>query len=238
MSTSKWHFTPLSNDQKAILCILAREAFDLSLGRFAIDDGTNYDDWRREQQLKACGVASLTKADQSHFLYLRGHWFVIIGNLESAFQDFLRAGEQNEAARQMKHRLLGQVALLAEGLKHKHAKLARLAPGTPLLTSEQAAQRAWAYAQHICRDQFKCRIEALDAKGLENLGFSCTNRANDMLGKGKPENRNKSQRAGKRAKKPAEDDALEPFERHSNRDEQPYEIELTQPLGEREPQPF
>lgn len=238
MSNSKWHFTPLSNDQKAILCILAREAFEASKRRFAVEDGVKYDDWRKAEQLEACGVESLREAKQNHFLLIRGHWFKIIGNLEQAFDDFLRAGDQNEATRQMKFRLLGQIAHLAEGLKNKHAKLAALAPETPLLTSEQAATRAWAYAQSICADQFKCRVEALDAKQLETFGFTVNGRAAAMLEKGDPANRNKKQRSGRKAaKKAAEEPVLAPFERHSNRDEFESEIVLTQPLGLREDQP-
>lgn len=232
MSNPKWHFTPLSNDQKAILCILARDAFDLSLSRFAVDDGVKYDDWRREQQLKACGVASLTKANQGHFLLLRGHWFVIVGNLEAAFQDFLKAGDQNEATRQMKFRLMGQIALLAEGITFEKARI------QIMLTAEQAANEAWNYTRALALDksQRQKRLDQFAAEELEELGFTVVNRANAKLKRGKPENRNKGQRL-KKPQKAAEEIVLEPFERPSKRDEQPHEIELTQPLGEREAMP-
>ena len=122
-SSPKWHFTPLTNDQKAILSILAKEAWSIAQARGAIEDGVMFDAWRYTQQLEACGVASLRDANQSHFLNLRGKWFTIIGNLELAFYDLLNAGEQNEKTRQMKWRLMGFVAVLADGIKAEKARV-------------------------------------------------------------------------------------------------------------------
>lgn len=232
-TSAKWHFTPLTNDQKARLSILAKEAWAIAQGRGAVEDGVKFDDWRYTQQLEACGVASLRDANQSHFLNLRGKWFTVIGNLELAFYDLLNAGEQNEKTRQMKWRLMGFVAVLADGIKAEKARI------QIVIDEAQAAKEAWSYTLALAADKGQGRrLESFGPDDLEQLCHTVINRANAKLGKGRPENRNKSQRAGKRAKKPADDAALEPFERHSNRDEQPPEIVLTQPLSEREPQPF
>lgn len=224
--------TPLTNDQKARLSILAKEAWAIAQGRGAVEDGVKFDDWRYTQQIEACGVASLRDANQSHFLNIRGKWFTIIGNLERAFYDLLTAGDQNEKTRQMKWRLMGFVAVLADGIRAEKARI-QIIIAEPL-----AAKEAWSYTLALAADKGQGRrLESFGPDDLQQLCHTVMNRANAKLGKGRPENRNKKQRL-KRVSKPAEDDALEPFERHSNRDEQPYEIELTQPLGEREPLPL
>ncbi|MGV3661344.1 MAG: hypothetical protein ACO1TE_14240 [Prosthecobacter sp.] len=211
---SKYYMTPLSNDQKAQLCILARQAFTLSRERGAVDDDVKYDDWRAECQLEACGVASLRECNQSHYLAIRGKWFVILGNLEQAFYDFLNAGAANEACKQMKWRLMGHVAALADGIRTAKARI------QIVLDAPQAATEAWIYTGHLAKDKFHgLRVDNLDAEQLEQLGFTVLNRANDKLGKGSPENRNKKQRktqAAKKALKATESGSLEPFERPSN----------------------
>ena len=206
---SKWHLTGLSHPQKARLSILAREAWEVAKQRGAVDDSMTYDEWRHEQQKEACGLASLKEATQAHFLALRGKWFVILGNLEQAFYDMLNAGEANEARRHMAWRLTGQMDSIAEGIIYRHEQLRREKPGMPALTTAEAAQQAWAYASYICTQEFKCKISELDARGLELLGFTLTNRANAMLRKGSAENRNKSQRAQKRRAKNTPEEPLE-----------------------------
>lgn len=205
----QWHLTSLSNSQKARLSILAREAWDVAKQRGAVDDSMTYDEWRHEQQQEACGLASLKEATQAHYLALRGKWFVILGNLEQAFYDMLNAGEENEARRNMAWRLTGQLALLADGINARHEDLRLQNTDMPALTTAEAAQQAWAYASSIAKISHKARIEALNARGLELLGYTLTNRANDMLGKGSAENRNKRQRAQNR---PAKNTSEEPLQ--------------------------
>ncbi len=189
-ASPKWHFTPLTNDQKARLSILAKEAWSIAQARGAIEDGVKFDAWRYTQQLEACGVASLRDANQAHFLPLRGKWFTIIGNLELAFYDLLNAGEQNEKARQMKWRLIGFVAVLADGIRAEKARI------QIMIDEPQAAKEAWSYTLALATDKGRGRrLESFGPDELEQLCHTVINRANAKLGKGKAENRNKSQRS-------------------------------------------
>jgi hypothetical protein len=235
----KWHFTRLSRLQITGLCVMASQAHKIAKQRGDPRADVDAETWRKNGQDEATETheLSLREATQVHFLPLRGYWHVIIGNVQAAFYDFLNAGQQNEAMRQMKWRLVGEISRLADGIKAEKARL----PIPILIDDPQAAKEAWAYTRAMCLDKFHGRrMEALvTPEEIEELCFTVFNRASAKLKVGSRENRNKSQRAGKRAKKPAAADAsLEPFERHSNRDEQPHEIEITQPLGEREPLPL
>lgn len=191
-----WHLTPLSNDQKARLSILAKAAWNVAQQRGAIEDGVKFDDWRYAQQEEACGVASLREANQSHYLHLRGKWFTILGNLEQAFYDFMNGGEQNERTRQLKWRLAGAAAVLSDGIREEKARV------QIVLDEAQAAVEAWNYTRALCADKFqRRRIDQLDADELEELCFTVINRANAKLGKGKAEHRNKRQREKRKAAK-------------------------------------
>jgi hypothetical protein len=189
---------PLSNDQKAAISILRKQAFEAAQARGAVDDDLSFEAWYRAEMREAVGVESLTDATQALYLAIRGRFFTILGNLEEAFYAFLNGGEENEARRQMAWRLMGEIERLAQGIRAKHEALMRLTPGLADLTPAQAAERAWSYVKTIARDKFGgVRMEALDADQLEELGFTVYNRASAMLGKGMPEARNKAQRKPK-----------------------------------------
>lgn len=189
MSAPKFQFTPLSKIQIRLLCTLAGQAYKAAKLRRAIDDDQDAEIYRREGQLEACGVASLKECNQSHFLAIRGKWFVVLGRLEEAFNDFLNAGEEAAATRQMKWRFIGQVAALAEAIGDKHERETGIVLDVPA-----RAARAHAYAEGIARSQFQAGLKNLNARQVEILGFTVTNRANALAGRGDSQNRNKSQR--------------------------------------------
>jgi hypothetical protein len=64
---------PLSNEQKARICILARQGFDLVVTDLDLQA------WRRAQQLAACGKESLTACTQEDFLKLKSHFQKLAG---------------------------------------------------------------------------------------------------------------------------------------------------------------
>jgi hypothetical protein len=189
MSTPfKWQKTGLSAVQIKLLCMMAKQAFLAAQQRGDPRTEDGAEDYRKAGQKEAAQIDSLKVAHQGHFLALRGYWFTILGNLEQAFYDFLNAGETSEAMRQMKWRLMGQVAVLAEGIRTEKGRV------QIVIDEAQAAAEAWAYAQHLARDKFHGRrIDSLSAKELEELGFTVNNRANAKLGKGKAADRNKKQ---------------------------------------------
>lgn len=97
---------PLTHDQKAALCILAGEAWELA-GRPYFDDqaidlpaclrltkSDGLELWRHEQQEIACGKRHLTAATQRDYLALRSHFRRLLGRDEDADRDAARSGIQ------------------------------------------------------------------------------------------------------------------------------------------------
>ncbi len=82
---------PLDNGQKARLCILAREAFDTLVERGAMERGANFEAWRHEQQLEACGLSSLRAATQRHYALVVGHLKGLLGDVAAAARAIERA---------------------------------------------------------------------------------------------------------------------------------------------------
>lgn len=177
---------PLTSKQKSRLAILARMAFRLSIQRGAVDDTADYDAWRYEQTGQAVGVASQgwRESTQGQYRLIRGRFFVILGNAEAAFEDFMQGGEENELRRQRLHRLAAAVGSLAEFWRAEKS-----------IGEDEASRQAWAYALSIARDKAGGRaLSALDAAELAQLGFTIINRCNAKRGVGSAANRNKSQR--------------------------------------------
>lgn len=83
---------PLNSDQKRRLMAAARKAYD-AVGRAG---GQEFTEWRREQQLQACGVESLTQARQHHFKLLQGHWDQLNGRPVEAFRMFVGQGNGSQ----------------------------------------------------------------------------------------------------------------------------------------------
>lgn len=200
---------PLTALQIKLLCRMANEAFKAARKRGAVDDDMTAEEYRRAGQMEAAQVDSLKKANQGHFLSIRGKWWTVIGNLEQAFYDFLNEGPVNEERRQMAWRLAGQVAALAEALGVRESDKAvnfaiqsgKDVSSVPPVDPAEFARQAWAYTRSIAQDKFKRRIESLDTDALEQLGFTIVNRTSAIRGVGDSSARNKSQRRSKKTAK-------------------------------------
>lgn len=195
---------PLNTRQKSRLAILARMAFRLSISRGAVDDGADYDAWRYEQTGQAVGLPVLgwREATQGQYRLIRGRFFVILGNAESAFEDFMQGGEENELRRQRMHRLAAAVGSLAEFWR-----------GEKGVDDAEASRQAWAYALSIARDKADKRpLSDLSAVELTQLGWTIINRHSAKRGVGSAANRNKTQRA-RAVKTAAPDSGSEPESR-------------------------
>ena len=190
----KRFFTHLSALQIKGLCAMSSKAYKAAKARGSVPDDMTADDWRKDGQMEAAGVASLKLATQEHYLALKGKWFTVLGNLEEAFYCFLNGTADHEATRQMRWRLMGQVALLAEGIQKSHWRLTY----SDTMSDAEAARQAWSYTKALAHDKFGRNIDSLDADALEQLGFTVVNRANAKLGKGDPRRRNRSQRQSAR----------------------------------------
>lgn len=197
----KWHFTRLSRLQITGLCVMASQAHKIAKQRGDPRADVDAETWRKNGQDEATDTheLSLREATQVHYLPIRGYWHVIIGNVQEAFYDFLNSGEQNEATRQVKWRLAGEVSRLADGIQ---AEKERETPPV-IIDDAKAAAEAWAYTRWFATQE-RFAKKGLNSLGPDELWQLCDtvfNRASAKLKVGKPEQRNKSQRAGKRAKK-------------------------------------
>jgi hypothetical protein len=132
---------PLSREQKARICIMAREAFQITT------DDADFTDWRRDQQLRACGKESLKEAVQSDYLPLRAHFENLLGKSDRALETHLRAAQEPQRIAMMKLRAACDDA------------------GLDL-----------AYPSKICRQQYKCELDEANANQLWRLVFTVRNR--------------------------------------------------------------
>jgi len=137
---------PLDNGQKARLCIMAREAFEKMHGR-APASAAELEAWRREQQQKACGLLSLTFADQKDYPALEAHFLDLLGESGKAFMRLLKPElkEQRQA-----------LAVLARDCRERGLNLG--------------------YPSAICRKQYKCTLEEASPKQIWRLVFTIRNR--------------------------------------------------------------
>jgi len=177
---------PLSNKQKSDLMRLERETFTVAKRRGAIDDDTDFDVWRKIEHGKACNRPpfGLREATNDEYRLLAGHFLVILGNAEAAFELFIGSGPEAEERRRMAYRLAASVGILAKtwGAQRK-------------LPDAEAARQAWAYALKIARDKSGGRsLDSLDARELRNVGFTILSRRSAYAGVGSTATRNKSQR--------------------------------------------
>ncbi|MBI5770876.1 MAG: hypothetical protein HZA93_24070 [Verrucomicrobia bacterium] len=147
--------SPLSNEQKADLARLAREAYEAWEGREMFEEANPtlsrsacFAAWRHVEQGRATGgIQSLTRCHQDHFLPIRAHFRAMLGQGAGAVRDLLRAQEEPRIRARWKL----QRALDERGLDE-------------------------AYAAAICRAQFKCALGEASEKQLWKLFFTITKR--------------------------------------------------------------
>jgi hypothetical protein len=140
--------TPLTHEQKGILCQAARRAFDHQVELGAIGDSADPQDWRREQQIIATGKESLTSCTQDDFAPLLARFAHLEGKDDVALRWELRA--QTHPKRVALSKL--QEACREAGVDY---------PG---------------YPETICWTQNKCGIEDATAKQIWRLVFTVRNR--------------------------------------------------------------
>lgn len=137
---------PLSNTQKAELCIRARDAWE-ALRRQRPELVEGLDDFRHAQVMHAVGKPGLTACTQDDFLPVRARFLELNGQSGAALNAHLAHG--TEPKRVAMHKL--------------NEALARA--GLPL-----------AYAAAIAKRQHKVTLDDLTVKQIWNLTFTINNR--------------------------------------------------------------
>lgn len=161
----RMNFTPLSKTQKMVIARLAHSAWQEELKRGRVTISANlvkskqFDDWRHDEQQKACGKRSLTDCTQFHYRELKAYFEGIIGTPAAAarsFRDNMRHGPVNDSAgpddthegRELwGHKLQEAIKEFADvGIKISYA---------------------WA----ICKNKYKCKLTEATAYDLKRLTY-------------------------------------------------------------------
>ena len=143
---------PLSHEQKGVLCQLYRRAFDYQVDRGALGDSAVFEDWRHEQQSAAVGKESLTSCSQDDFAPLMSHGYKLAGEDGLAMKWIVR-GQTNP--KRVALAKLGEACLEA-GVKYPD------------------------YPAAICRQRYKCELEALSPNQLWKIFYTVRNRRDSV----------------------------------------------------------
>ena len=140
--------SPLKNEQKAAICMLAREAYD----KLGCRTGQDYTEWRHEQQHAACGKASLCTATQKDYRALRGHFRALLGRTRAAFRDFVASetGDAGFVLAKLRHECKAASDVIAAPMEYV-TKIARSRFKTADLSSLSAKQ-LWSLVFDIRRN--------------------------------------------------------------------------------------
>jgi hypothetical protein len=146
--------TPLSNRQKADIAQAARVAYDRWPERAAFEalNGEftateRFEAWRREEQVKACGLRSLRAATQAHYGRLLAHFQALGGRTAEAARTRGRDADNDRRVARYK---------LDQALRERGLEVG--------------------YAAAICRTQFRCSLAEASAKQLWKLVFTVRSR--------------------------------------------------------------
>jgi hypothetical protein len=82
---------PLTKHQLAVLCMAARQAYDVHTKLGMVDAGEEFDAWRHREQLRCIGLASLRVARQRHYRPMMSHWLDLQGRPMQALASRQRA---------------------------------------------------------------------------------------------------------------------------------------------------
>lgn len=168
----------LSHKQKAHLCQLARQAWDVWPEREAFLDANPdfsataaFEAWRRNEQLEAAGVSSLKSAtSEQHYLRIRAHWEARLGQYDRAARDLIKHAD--EACLVVLHKI--RESCIERKLDY---------PG---------------YPGAICRRQYKVALEEAGEKQLWRICFTIRNRR--RVGGKKPGGKKRPETGGKSSK--------------------------------------
>jgi hypothetical protein len=183
--TVRTTFKPLSKLQKATLGRLAGDAYQAEIRRGNVTVSPNLvkskqlEDWRHDEQEKACGLRSLREANQSHYLDLRRHFLNLIGTPAAsarAYRDGMRTGPVK----------VGSAAASPHQIEDTHEARAlwRFKLNEALTEFRDVINEA--YIAAICRSQ--CQGRGLDdatAEELKNLHSTARNRGRSKRAKAK-----------------------------------------------------
>ena len=143
---------PLSNEQKANLCIVARKAFDYLLEAGKLGESATLEEFRHEVQLKTVGKESLTNCTQDDYAPLMAAFYHLAGEDGLAMKWILR-GQTNP--KRIALAKLGEACVEA-GVKYPD------------------------YPSAICRHRYKCALEDLKPNQIWKIFYTVRNRRDSV----------------------------------------------------------
>jgi len=95
---------PLTKHQFAVLCMAARQAYDVHSKLGMVDAGDDFETWRHREQFRCIGVYSLRVARQRHYRPMMSHWLDLQGRPMQALDSRMRAAldADNQARAQLR----------------------------------------------------------------------------------------------------------------------------------------
>ena len=159
MSAKSWSTTPLSNIQKATLSIAARAAFDIQDRCGLVTE--KFDEWRHLQTRIACGIESLRRCNQNHYLSILGHFQRLAGKESAAQSTWSKTGRVAGST---------EASDTAENRETIRWKLDQLIATSGGLISDS-------YVAAIIRDKYQGRaLTSLTSNDLQRLFFTIRTR--------------------------------------------------------------
>lgn len=188
----------LSNKEKAVMCQLARVAFD-HLAKLGLAEG-KFQEWRRAQQADAVGLESLTDCTRDHWRPLAAHYSTLLGWTHRAFLLWMTTGratdasapaDTHEAREEALHLILGELADHARRV-HTPANVEEF--GWSEHARSLGGPIGETYIESIARIQHGTGLRGLTASQLEQMLSTVRNRIAAREGRGRSLNRNRKQR--------------------------------------------
>lgn len=202
------------------LAIAARKAFDFQRGLGILDDGANFDTWRRTQCMTAVGKEGISCCHHIDFQPLLGHFKMLAGDDSGAFQALMQGGAPTDhAAPGDDHELRRHLVFVIAEKIENHLALVALegaALTDPAIAARKAAIAARptgpltvGYIVFLARQKTRRPDLKLGADWKAGLAERCTvrqlteirdtlvNRISAVEGLGNPRQRNVKQRSAK-----------------------------------------
>jgi len=199
----------LSKLQKARISQVAREAFDHQDGLGLIEaegasDSARFTAWRREEQIKAVRIESLTNCGNQHFRPLLAHFLCLAGRDDQAFKYQLKTGRVKDHGAlddTVENRETQRTLIVQELTAHAakcNPKAEAWDPTIAAKVTEKGGLICANYVIAIAKSKCKGRsLDSLTATELRQILFTLRNRIAAREGRGATWSRNNKQRAKK-----------------------------------------
>lgn len=86
----------LTHNETTNLVMAAQEAFSYQEALKAVEPGTSFNDWRRDQVMAAVGLGGISKIGRVHFRTVKAHFLTLAGRDDEAFAILNKTGQKRD----------------------------------------------------------------------------------------------------------------------------------------------